>query len=119
MTKKLVIVALALCFILSGISYAADAETGTQKAKSWWQKLFNYPANVTNETAGVVTEAAKGATSVVTNEVKTVGQVTSGSLGKTQNLVTDPVMGTAETVKKAAEGTAAIPSNANKPEEAK
>ncbi|MFA6320666.1 MAG: hypothetical protein WCY36_02275 [Candidatus Omnitrophota bacterium] len=115
MAKKLVIVVLALCFILSGISYAAD-QTGAQKAKTWWQKLFNYPANVTNETAGVVTEAAKGTTNVVTKEVKTVGQVTSGSLGKTKDLVTEPLIGTAETTKKAVEGTVAIPTNANKEE---
>ena len=116
MAKKLVIVVLALCFILSGISYAADTQTGAQKAKSWWQKLFNYPANVTNETAGVVTEAAKSTTTVVTKEVKTVGEVTSGSLGKSKDLVMDPLVGTAETTKKAVEGTVAIPANANKEE---
>ena len=117
--KKFVVVAciaLAFCFILSGISCAAEKSTG-EKAKSFWQKLFNYPANVTNETAGVVADAAKGTTSVVTNEVKTVGQVTSGSLGKTPNLVTEPLVGTAETTKKAIEGTAAIPVNANKEEQ--
>lgn len=119
MTKKMVVlvtVVLAFCFVLSGVSYAADNATGTEKAKSFWQKLFNYPANVTNETAGVVTEAATGATHVVTNEVKTVGQVTSGSLGKTKNLVTDPLVATAETTKKAVEGTVAVPTKANKEE---
>lgn len=123
MTKKFAVVAcvvLALCFVISGISYAATAEKDTQtsgqKAKSFWQKLFNYPANVTNESAGVVTEAAKGATNVVTKEVKTVGQVTSGSLGKTKDLVTEPLVGTAETTKNAIEGTVKIPVKANKDE---
>ena len=119
MTRKfavVVCVVLASCFILGGISSAQETKTTGEKAKSFWQKLFNYPANVTNETAGVVTEAATGATHVVTNEVKTVGQVTSGSLGKTPNLVTEPLVGTAETTKKAVEGTVAVPANANKEE---
>jgi hypothetical protein len=118
MVKKfavVVCVVLALCFILNGISAAQEKTTG-EKAKTWWQKLFNYPANVTNETAGVVADAAKGTTNVVTKEVKTIGQVTSGSLDKTKDLVTEPVIGTVDTTKKAVEGTVAIPANANKEE---
>jgi len=109
-------VLLILCFIFSGIIYAAEKETVGQKMKNFWQKLFSYPANVTNETAGVVTDAVKGATGVVTKEVKTVGEVTSGSLGKTKDLVTEPLVGTAETTKKAIEDTVAIPVKANKEE---
>ena len=119
MVKKFAVavcVVLALCFILSGIAMAQEKQTTGEKVKTWWQKLFNYPANVTNETAGVVTDAAKGATNVVTKEVKTVGQVTSGSLDKTKDLVVEPVVGTVETTKKAVEGTVAIPANANKEE---
>jgi hypothetical protein len=119
MVKKLLVVVcvvMAFCFILGGISYAAEKTTTGEKAKSFWQKLFNYPANVTNESAGVVTEAVTGTTNVVTKEVKTVGQVTSGSLGKTKDLVTEPLVGTAETTKKAIEGTAAVPVKANKEE---
>ncbi len=111
-----VCIVLAFCFILSGVSRAQEKQTVCAKAKSFWQKLFNYPANVTNETAGVVTSAVTGATNVATKEVKTVGQVTSGSLGKTKDLVTEPLVGTAETTKNAIEGTVAIPVNANKEE---
>jgi hypothetical protein len=119
MVKKFAVaicIALALCVMLSGVSMAQEKQTTCEKAKTWWQKLFNYPANVTNESAGVVTEAVKGATNVVTKEVKTVGQVTSGSLGKTKDLVVDPVVGTADVTKKAVEGTVAVPANANKEE---
>ena len=114
MNKRIAIAVLALCFVLTGISYAAETQTTGEKAKSFWQKLFNYPANVTNETAGVVTDAATGATNVVTKQVKTVGQVTSGEFEKTPNLVTDPLVGTAETTKKAVEGTVAVPTKAAK-----
>ena len=119
MVKKfavVVCVVTALYVMLSGISCAAEQQSTGQKAKSFWQKLFNYPANVTNETAGVVTDAVKDATGVVTKEVKTVGQVTSGSLGKTKDLVTEPLVGTAETARKAVEGTVAVPVKANKEE---
>jgi len=114
MGKRIAVAVLALCFVLTGISYAGDARTTGEKAKSFWQKLFNYPANVTNETAGVVTDAVTGTTNVVTKQVKTVGQVTSGEFEKTPNLVTDPLVGTAEATKKAVEGTVAVPSKAAK-----
>ena len=123
MAKKFVAVAcvvLALCFIVSGISYAADsAETGSKAKNSWqsfWQKLFNYPANVTSETAGVATDAVKGVTNTATDELKRTGRVTSGKLGETGDLVTKPLVGTAETTKTAIEGTVAIPVKANKEE---
>ena len=61
---------------------AQEKKTIGEKVKSFWQKLFDYPANVTNEAAGVVTEAITGTTNVVTKEVKTVGQVTSGRPGE-------------------------------------
>ncbi|MDO8524875.1 MAG: hypothetical protein Q7S07_00100 [Candidatus Omnitrophota bacterium] len=119
MAKKFAAVACivsAFCLILSGVSCAQEKQTVGAKAKSFWQKLFNYPANVTNETAGVITSAVTGATNVATKEVKTVGQVTSGSLEKTKDLVTEPLVGTAETAKKAIEGTVAVPVKANKEE---
>jgi len=112
MSRRIVVAVLALCFVLTGISYAAETQTFGERVKSFWQKLFNYPANVTNETAGVVTDAATGTTNVVTKEVKTIGQVTSGEVEKTPDLITEPLVGTAETTKKAVEGTVAVPSKA-------
>jgi len=109
-------VALAFCFILTGISYSAEKQTTGTKVKNFWQKLFNYPANVTNESATVVSDTAKRGTNVVTKEVKTVGQVTSGEVAKTKELITEPITGTAETAVKAAEGTVAVPVNAAKEE---
>ena len=117
MTKKLITyacVALALCFILTMVSNAAENQTTGTKAKSFWQKLFNYPANVTKESVGVVADTGKRGTDVITKEVKTVGQVTSGELDKTQNLVTEPIVGTADTAVKAVEGTVKAPVEASK-----
>ena len=111
-----VCIALAFCFALTGISYSAEKETAGAKVKNFWQKLFNYPANVTNESAAVVADTAKSGTNVVTKEIKTIGQVTSGEFDKTQDLVTEPITGTVETSVKAVEGTVAIPVNAAKEE---
>ena len=105
--------AFVACFVLTAVSHAASESTGTQ-AKSFWQKLFNYPANVTKETVNTVAETGKRGTSVVTDEVKTVGQVTSGSIEKTGDLVTGPVKGTADTTVKAVEETVKIPTEAAK-----
>ena len=107
---------LTLCFMLTNISYAQEKQSMGEKVKRFWRKLFEYPANVTNETAGVVTEAITGATNVVTNEVKTVGQVTSGNLEKAKDLVTEPLVGTTETTTKAIEGAVAVPIKSDKEE---
>ena len=119
MIKKLlavIAVIAVLSFALSDISYAQEKKTVWGKVKSFWQKIFEYPANVTNEAAGVVTEAIIGTTNVVTKEVKTVGQVTSGSLEKTGDLVTEPLAGTVETAGKVVEDTVAIPVKAAREE---
>jgi len=110
---------LALCFILSGISYAAEKEAGGSKMKSFWQKLFNYPAAVTEKSADVVTDTATRGTKVVTKEVERVGEVTSGEVAKTKELVTEPVTGSAETVVEAVKGTANVPVEAAKEAESK
>jgi len=119
MEKKIFVyacIALAFCFILTGISSAADTETAGAKAKTFWQKLFNYPANVANESATVVADTTTRSTNVVTKEVKTVGQVTSGDFNKSKDLVVEPLTGTAETAVKAVEGTVKAPVTAAKEE---
>lgn len=113
---RVAFVALALCFILTTISYSAEGQTSGQKAKTFWQKLFNYPANVTQESATVVAETAKRTTAVVTDEVKTVGQVTSGDVAKTKELITAPITGTADAAVKAVQETSEIPAKAAKEE---
>lgn len=111
MTRKISIYAVAMVLCLSFVAMCGAAEKATagEKAKSFWQKLFNYPANVTKESTATVTDTAKRGSGVVTNQVKTVGQVTSGEFDKTKNLVTDPITGTADTAVKAVEQTAQIP----------
>ena len=121
MSKKSIVylsVVLAFSLILTSVSLAAESQTAGTKARTFWQKLFNYPANVTKESVNVACETGKKGTEVVTKEVKTVGQVTSGELAKTKELVTEPITGTAQTAVTAIKGTAMVPVEAAKEEPA-
>lgn len=111
-------VLLAICFTMTGVTYSAEKESAGAKMKTFWQKLFNYPANVTKESASVVTDNTTRGTNVVTNAVKTAGQVTSGELDKTKDLITEPITGTAETTVKVVEGVVNVPAAAAKEEAA-
>jgi hypothetical protein len=111
----IICVGLALCFIFGSVSYAAEGgESAGQKMKNFWQRLFGYPAKVTQDSAGVVADAGKKSVDIVANEVKTVGQVTSGEIEKTPNLVTEPVKNTVEATATAVTDTANIPVEAAK-----
>ena len=112
-------VILVLGIILSTASYAEEKPSAGQKFSSFWQKLFNYPANVTKESVNVVAETSKKSTEVVTKEVRTTGQVVTGDVAKTKELVTEPITGTAETAAKAVEGTVNVPVAVAKEEPAK
>lgn len=109
---------LVFCFVAVSMSYAAEKGTAGGKVKSFWRRLFNYPAKVTEESVTTVAETGKKGTGVVTQEVKTVGEVTSGDIAKTKELVTAPITGTAETAVKAVESTVKIPVEAAKEEPA-
>jgi len=108
----------ALFLVMASVSCAVEKETTGEKVKGFWQRLFNYPANVTKESSAVVTDTGKRGTEVVTKEVKRVGQVTSGEVQKTKELITEPIQGTAETTYKAVEGTVKVPVEAAKEEPA-
>jgi len=100
--------------MMSEVSYAQSKKTVFEKMKNFWQKIFSYPANVTNEAAGVISETVVNTAKVTAKEIETVGKVTSGEFGQTKNLVTEPLVGGAETAKKVVEETVAIPVNAGK-----
>lgn len=97
-----------ISLIIASASYAEE-ETFGAKFKRFWQKLFRYPARVTEKSVDVVAETGKKGTKVVTTEVERVGEVTSGELEKTDELIVEPLTGTAETVKGAVEETVKIP----------
>jgi hypothetical protein len=112
-TISIFCVILALSFIALPL-FAAENQCAGEKVKNFWQRLFNYPANVTKDTANIVADAGKGGVKAVTDEVKTVGQVTSGELAKTPDLVTKPLETTGEATYNAVKDTAAMPVEAAK-----
>ena len=119
MNKKIAGIAcmvLTLCLVLASVSLAEEKAGSDNSVKSFWQRLFNYPANVTKESVDVVTDTTKRAVDVVVQETKRVGEVTSGDVEKTKELVTEPITGTAETAVKAVEGTVNVPVQAAKEE---
>jgi hypothetical protein len=103
----LVCLAMVLSFALVSVSMAAEPVTKEnvgQKAKNFGQKIFNYPANVTKESVGVVTDTGKRGTEVVRT-----GEVVTGDVAKTKEMVTEPITGTADMTVKAVEGTVNVP----------
>lgn len=119
MTKKIFVVAcvaVALCFALTAVSYAAEKTNVSKKVRDAGQKAFNYPANVVKESVKVVTDTGTRGTDVVTKEVKTTGKVVTGDVAKSKELVTEPITGTADTAVKAVEGTVKVPVEAAKEE---
>jgi uncharacterized protein involved in propanediol utilization len=119
--KRYLIVAtclmLALCFVSVSLASAAEGEKAGG-FRAFWRKLFNYPAQVTQESAKVTADAGKRSVDIVANETKRVGEVTSGDFAKTKELVMEPITGTAETTVDAVKGTAMVPVEAAKDEPA-
>jgi len=114
-----VCLAMVLSFAIVSVSVAAEPitkENAGQKAKNFGQKIFNYPANVTKDSVGVVTETGKRGTEVVTKQVKRTGEVVTGDVAKTKEMVTEPITGTAEMTVKTVESTVKIPVEAAREE---
>ena len=110
--KKIFGVAI-LVMALSLMVASAYAAAG-DKAKDFVEKVVTYPAKVTVESAKVVGNTAKGGADIVAKEATTTGQVVTGDVAKTKDLVVDPLTGTAQTAKDTVEGTANVPAVAAK-----
>ena len=99
----------AFCFIMTMAASAEEKQSVGKKVQNFGQKLVNYPANVTKDSVGVVTETSKKSTDVVTKEVKTTGKVLTGEVDKSKEMVTEPLTGTAQTAVDTVKDTANIP----------
>ncbi len=102
---RILTIAIIALFLMSSVSMAAD----TAKKPNFWQRLFSYPANVTKETAKVVTDAGTGSANAVVKEIKTGGEVSTGDVKKSSELVTEPVKNTVDVAAQAIKGTVDIP----------
>jgi len=116
--KILMCIVIAFCVTSASTSYAADElakkETFVQKTRKFIQKLFSYPANVTQGSANVAADTSKHTAEVVTKEVETTSQVAAGDVDKTKEMVTGPLTGASETALNAVENASKIPEEAVK-----
>ena len=107
---RILTIAIIALFLMSSLSIAAD----TAKKPNFWQRLFSYPANVTKESAKVVTDTGAKSADMVVKELKTAGDVSTGEVKKSGELITEPVKDTIDATAEAIKGTIDIPMKAAK-----
>ena len=106
-SKKLVtFVAMSLLFT----STAFAAEETKNGVGDFFRKLFHVPAKTTEETAKTIGNTLQNTgEKVVAATGENTSQILQGDLGKTGELVADPVVGTAQTAGQTVADTATIP----------
>jgi hypothetical protein len=111
--KAAAIIPVILAALVS-TTYAAEKQGFVAGFRNFWKNIFAYSARVTEESASVLIDAAKGSVDVVSTTLKRTGEVASGDLSKTKELITEPIAKTAETVIRAGEGVIRLPIEAFK-----
>lgn len=107
--KKLVSLVLAVMVIscvVIGSARAAEQENGFV---NFWRGLFHWPFNAAKNSAQVVGDTGVKAVNAVADEGRGVGGTLTGQEGAAKDVVTNPVTGTAETVKTGVVGAAEMP----------
>ena len=90
-----------------GVSYASDSENSVT---GFFRRLFHYPVQATQETAGMTANTLQNTgEKVVSKAGENAASVLQGNVAKTGNLVGDVVTGTAETTGQTASETVQIP----------
>ncbi len=88
---------------------AAEEKTGNS-VTNFFRRLFNYPVKATQATADDVGNTFSNVgEKVVSKTGENTAAIVSGDLGKTGDLVVDPVVGTAETAGQTVSETVQIP----------
>ena len=91
----------------SGMSFAADSENSVT---GFFRRLFHYPAQATQETAGMTANTLNNTGEKVVAKVgENTAEVLQGDLSQTGAIVTDTVQGSADTVGQTASETVQIP----------
>ncbi len=109
-SRKMVVLALAgfISFSFSTSAFAAEGNSLT----GFFKKLFHIPAKTTEQAAGVTANTLQNTgEKVVAATGENTAQIVQGDLPKVGELVTDPIVGSAETVGQTVAETASIPAN--------
>ncbi len=107
--KKFLGVALLglVTFSMCGVAYASDSENSVT---GFFRRLFHYPVQATQETAGMTANTLQNTgEKVISKAGENTAGVLGGDLSKTGNLAADVVTGTAETTGQTASETVQIP----------
>jgi hypothetical protein len=110
--------ALALCFIFTLSSFAAEKKTVGQNIKAGTEKVIAYPAKLTNEAVKATTKTAEVAGEATKETGVAVSKVATGEGQEIPKVITEPITGAGETVKTAVEETVKAPVEAAKEEAA-
>jgi hypothetical protein len=110
--KKLALV-LVVVFVASAMSinvFAADQqENGFVK---FWRGVFQWPFNAAKDSAKAVGDTGVKAVNTVADEGKAIGGTLTGEEGAAKDMVTNPVTGTADTIKTGVVGAGEMPGKA-------
>lgn len=107
--KKLVSLLLAVMVISCMVVGSAHAEEQENSFVKFWRGVFHLPFNAAKNSAQVVGDTGVKAVNTVTDEGKAIGGTLTGQEGAAKDLVTNPVTGTADTVKTGVVGAAEMP----------
>lgn len=106
MRKLALLVLVTLVISCVVIGSASAEESGFAK---FWRGVFHWPFNAAKDSAQVVGDTGVKAVNTVADEGKAVGGTLTGEEGAAEKVVTNPVTGTAETIKTGVVGTAEMP----------
>ena len=110
--KKLalvLLVAFAASVMSINVFAAEQQESGFVK---FWRGVFQWPFNAAKDSAQVVGDTGVKAVGTVADEGKAIGGTLTGEEGSAEKLVTNPVTGTADTIKTGVVGTGEMPGKA-------
>ena len=109
LTVLMVVGALVALVAVPAFAAKADKKSFKDASKDAGKATVNYPVNLVEQSVNTVGTAAKNTTGVVVDTVKVTGETLTGQPEKAPEIVTTPVMGSAETVKAAVVDTAETP----------
>ncbi|OGX29601.1 MAG: hypothetical protein A3F87_01140 [Omnitrophica WOR_2 bacterium RIFCSPLOWO2_12_FULL_51_24] len=107
--KKLALLVLAIIVISCIVVGSARAEEQENSFVNFWRGVFHWPFNAAKNSAQVIGDTGVKAVNTVADEGKAIGGTLTGQEGAAEDLVTNPVTGTAETVKTGVVGAAEMP----------
>lgn len=97
------------CLVIGSAQAAEGQEGGFAK---FWRGVFQWPFNAAKDSAKAIGDTGVKAVETVAQEGKDIGGTLTGEKGAAEDLVVNPVKGTAETIKTGVVGAGEMPGKA-------